>query len=340
MNRKNSPITLMVRMKTILNNILDVLRQKKKFILTTHINPDGDALGSTIALAELLRAMSKDYVVCCRDAFPEGYSFLGHDWTAYSSASIDASQYDVVIAIDSPVKDRLGNAAEILDKVPFLINIDHHPGNDLGGDIDLVDESSAAAGELIYYLYKESGAVFTQVALNALYTAIATDTGSFKYHNTTSQTHKIIADLIDLGVEPGDINTKLYSNMPFKKVQLHGFLSSRIQLAVSGRIGWAFLKSSELKQFDATKDDTDGFVNMLRNIDSVEVCFFAFEDEEKGETKISLRSSGDANVNHIANEFGGGGHARAAGCTISHSAEEASLQVLNRLTREIEGTGV
>lgn len=297
----------------ILNKIISLIKESKKVAILPHISADGDAVGSSIALALALRKLDKDVVVILEEEIPKVYSFLpGIDTTrVYKS---ERQNFDTVIALDTGDMERLGDRAEVFNSAAITMNIDHHHTNSEYAFYNYIQRSSSATAEIIYQLIKMLGLNIDAEISVCLYVAIATDTGGFRYSNTTSLTHQITADLINNGVNVAEISQKVFDNTSIQKVKLMGIAINSLELLESGKIALITITDKDIKNAGAKDEDCDGIVNIGRNIDSVEVAAM-LRQRDNGEIKINLRSKTFVDVASIVNMYGGGGHKKAAGCT-------------------------
>ncbi len=304
-----------------IDSIIQLLNKYTSFILTTHINPDGDGLGSQIALREYLKAADKDVRCINHSATPRHYKFLDPDNSmveVFNSNNHENTigKAECIIIVDTNVPSRLGDMeAAVREARGTKIVIDHHLDKDNFADYYLVDEKAAATGEIVYHLLSRAmDNKLTDTIAVALYTAIMTDTGSFRFPQTSKSTHGMIADLLNYNVDPARIYREVYEKGPVNRMILLGKTLATLQLYHNGRV--AVMKVSD-KMFKDTGTDvveTDGFVNYAMQIDTVEIGLLFTELDDK--IKISFRSRGATRVNELAKEFQGNGHQHAAGATV------------------------
>jgi phosphoesterase RecJ-like protein len=306
--------------------ILEVFRSAPAFVLTTHLNPDGDGLGCEAALAAALRQLGKKVKVVNHDPLPEVYRFLPLQ-EMLEVAPLALTGEEVVVYLECPSQDRAGACLQGLHPDIRTINIDHHVFNTHYGTYNLVDPGAAAAGEQIWDLLKALGVEISEAVGIGVYTAIATDTGQFMYASVTGKTHRIVAELLDAGLPHDQINQQIYQQLPLSTIRLLskalGTLSSQNQ----GRVCSFHVTRSMLRATGALPSQTENFVNYARAIQGVEVAVF-FQEMGTKKIKISLRSRGKIDVFKIAHALGGGGHRRAAGVTLEHALSEARERVL------------
>ncbi len=307
-------------------NALKVINEHKQFILTTHINPDGDGLGCESALVLALTSMGKKVRIVNAHPIPDLYYFLPqHD--VFEVGELQATSKDVVIYLECPDEQRSGNVIKQTQKAAHIINIDHHVFNARYGTINLIDPTASAAGEQIWELVSALNCSRDQRMAIGIYTAIATDTGHFKYAGVTPRTHQIIGQLIELGVQPSYMNEQLYERVPLEALALLGRALCTVNYNLERTVGWFYITRAMLAETHAKQNQTENFVNYVRAVDGVQVAIFFLETEDE-KIKISFRSRGSVDVSTIAHHFGGGGHQRAAGALLEGSMEQVQEKVL------------
>ena len=300
-------------MKLTLAEAAAKLRAAEKILLTAHVNPDGDAIGSTLALLHILRGMGKTAQIYLDDKVPKNFTVMPFAEEIRRPREDETFEADWLGILDT-APDRIGTVRN-LTGAPIL-NIDHHVTN-AGGDFDLyVDADAAATCEIIYRLSRELGATLTTNIAVCLYTGLATDTGFFNYSNTKPATLRTAADLVELGVEPNLISEQV-EKRSFHDVQVMSAALQTTKLFYSGKVAGMFVD----EKLSRVVDTTEGLIDLIRVIDSVEVAFLLTE-KGKDFCRVSMRSK-TVNVSEIAQKLGGGGHVRAAGCTIKKDFENA-----------------
>jgi phosphoesterase RecJ-like protein len=310
----------------MLSQVVQLIEQKQRFMITSHIRPDGDGLGSGLALYWMLRSLGKDADVVLRDRVPPAYTVLpGSDLVLVQEDVTTA--YDAAFIIECSDVERPGLASL---KDQFVVNIDHHSTTVPFGDINWIDPTAAAVGEMIYNLCKALGTEVTKEIAECIYTALLTDTGSFHFSNTTERTLKIASELVRRGVEPARISQALFYSYPFSKIKLLGLVLSNIQRDESGRIAWVTMDRAMMYEAGACEEDADGIVNHALAAGEVEAVAF-FKELAPGAYRVSLRSKGKNNVAKVAETFGGGGHRNAAGCRITGEFEDVKRRVIEGL---------
>ncbi len=312
---------------------IDVIENSKNIFIASHVNPDGDNMGSMLALALALKKAGKNVVVLKSDTIPEDYKFLPGIQLIQEYRQ-ELGNIDVFIALDTSDEERLGDNLSLLKKANCIINIDHHITSTGFGDINIVDGKAAATGELIYYFIKQMEIELDKDIGTNLYTAISTDTGKFSYESVTSNTHRIIAELIDLGIDFKQINIELYESMSIEKTKLFIEAISSLKTYENSNIATIKVTQDMLKNSGASMEDTEGLVSFIRKIASVEVACLLKEIEDDN-IKISLRSKNMVDVASICGKFGGGGHIRAAGCSISSNIDDAEDMIVDKIKEYI-----
>ena len=310
----------------MLGQVVELIEKKQAFAITSHIRPDGDGIGSGLALYWMLRSLGKEVDVVLRDRIPPAYEILPGSESVYVQDDL-VKDYDAVFLMECSDAERPGLPSL---KNQFIVNIDHHSTTEPFGHINWIDPTAGAVGEMIYNLAKALGVEVTKEIGDCIYTAILTDTGSFHFSNTTERTLKIASELVRRGVEPAKISQALFYSHPFSKIKLMGMVLSTIQRDESGHIAWVTVDHETMYEAGACDEDADGIVNYALSIDEVVAVAF-FKELSSGIWRISLRSKGKNNVAKVAEVFGGGGHRNAAGCRIEGDFEEVRCRVIEGL---------
>jgi len=320
---------------------VEICSGKCNFLLLSHHDPDGDAIGSLLALGLSLQRAGKKVIMANPDGVPHTFRFLPgwkevrSDYGELTSSELKA--LEVVVTLDTATEERLGDWSRVLEKGSHVVvNIDHHLTNSRYGHINWI-EAASSTGELVQALLAGLGwEIATDVAL-CLYTAIVTDTGSFRYENTTYQTHCNVAALLQRGINPAQATEYIYETKREAAVRLLGRALETLQLSPDGRIAWLTVTNSTLAAVGARGEDVNGIVNYAKEIAGVEVGIL-FQDTGEGVIKVSLRSRpAGINVSEIAQRFGGGGHPRAAGCRVRGSLEQVRAEILAGVAAALAG---
>ncbi len=318
-----------------LSEIADLLRANDSFLILSHVRPDGDAIGSQIALGAALMEIGKKVYLVNQDGLPENMAFLKMSDAIMTppSAPLDV---DVVVALDTANKPRLGEDAIAAGaKAKFWINIDHHISNPGYGDYNFVNADFPATGEIIYTLLLENDFPIPPASRDAIYVAVSTDTGSFQYRGTTPRTYRMAADLLERGLDVAAINTATYDNHPYRRVELMRELLNTLEISEDGRIANWSLTYSTKQRLQLQPDDSEGLIDIIRAIRGVQVAIF-FEEISDKTIRVSMRSKDErVNVCEICQKFGGGGHKLAAGIRMDGPMELAKQQVLAEVAQTI-----
>lgn len=320
-----------------MKDVIEALKKNNKFLITAHVNLEGDSLGSQLAMKELLQNLGKSAFIVDSDPVPEHYKFLPKAGQILNK--IDKTlNFDAAIVLDCPTLKRTGKVREIISKNRFIINIDHHISNEKFGAVNWVDPNASSAGEMVYRIFKEMNEPLTKEIALSLYIAILTDTGSFNYDNTSSLTHEIAGELLGYGLEPALVSENVYERRSVEDVKFLGLALSNIKLNRAGDVAYMEITKDMLASAGADASKSEGFVNYARSIDKVRVAMLFREDlKEDGKINVSLRSKGDADVNKIASFFGGGGHVRASGCVLEGSLADVKKKVLTKVEEVLHG---
>lgn len=313
------------------------LADARRVLVTSHMSPDGDALGSEVALAELAATLGTDAVIVNRDPAPAGIAELpGAELVRVAATTPDdfPADFDLVVTLECPGLDRPG--FEGLDALPIL-NIDHHAANDRYGELNFLDESAPAVGEMVLRMYRAAGAAPSARAATAMYLALSTDTGDFRYSNATPRAFLAAAELVEAGARPEQVAEWVHQRRSVASVRLLGEALRTLQIMEGGRVAVLSVDADAFARAQATPADTDELINVPRAIAGVLVAVF-LKQWEPGSVRVSLRSQGAIDVCAIAATYGGGGHTNAAGCTVGGELTEVRREVLQRL-RALLGSG-
>lgn len=314
--------------------VLASLRGGESFAFLLHVRPDGDSIGSSLALGLALIRLGKRVVLVRADEIPANMRFLPGSDRFMPWESVEGS-FDFAVLLDCGDLGRVGAARALLDRVRGIINIDHHLSNARFGHVNYIEPTAAAAGEIAYDLIEGLGVEMDYDMAVALYASIVTDTGSFRYDNTSPQTHAIARDLLQRGVRPGEVAQHIWEGKSLAYARLLATALGSLQVSADGRLAWIDLPRQAFEGAGATVAESEGFINYPRIIAGVEVAALFVEDGS-GEIKISLRSNRWVDVSRVAASLGGGGHARASGCVLKCGLDEAKRRVLDRLQQALE----
>ncbi len=325
--------------------VLTALRDGKRFVVTSHVNPDGDACGSLLATHLVLRALGKDSVMVLGGTadLPREFRFLGLAEHGLCRTAPDDTESRVLVAVDCADARRIA-AQDLLTRAATSVNIDHHGTNERFAVVNLVDVQASATGEIVVGLARELGVSLDPQLARAIYTALVTDTGRFQYRNTSPSTLRLAADLLEAGADATEIASHIYDSYPLSRFSLQHIALDNMAMHDDGRVVTTFLSRADFASAGATEPDSEAIVEILRSIDGVEMSLFIRElpSERGGEYKGSLRSvAGGVDVSAIAKTFDGGGHPGAAGFDTALPPAEILPRVLAayRSLRAATGSG-
>ena len=304
-----------------------VLREHRRFAVLSHVRPDGDALGSQLAVGLSLRKLGKDARIWNEEGMLDKYSFLP-EAKLLTKPPAEPEDVDVVVALDTAIQNRLGTTVASIKSAKVWINIDHHPSNPGYGDLVYIDPHAPATGQILFELLKDQNLPIDRAIAENLYVAISTDTGSFQYSNTTARTFEIAAELVREGVDVGKISQLTYENYPRRRVELLRELLGTMRFAANDRVASFSLSLTSAKKLGVLPEDNEGLIDHLRAIQGVIVAIF-FEELAEGKVRVSMRSKSEkVNVCAICEKFGGGGHVLAAGARVKGTLAEVEKKIL------------
>lgn len=295
-----------------MKNIISKLNDAQSMIILTHINEDPDALGSSFALAQAMRSIGKKSDICVSGKIETRLDFMGSDYEIYDPNK--AYDYDLCVCVDCGDIGRLGDRKTIFDHVKNTISIDHHYSNTYYASENYVEGDASSAGQIIYKLLKEMRVTITKEIASQLYTAICSDTGCFKYSNVSSETMYAAGELIGYGINHAEIARLLFESEPLWAVELKAEVSSNITSCYDGRLRIVTAEKALYKKYNIPEKDMPNLVDIPRMIENTEVAV-CLKEQSDG-IRVNLRSNGDFDVSALALRLGGGGHKKAAGCTI------------------------
>jgi phosphoesterase RecJ-like protein len=308
--------------------LIKIILENRTFLVTSHIMPDGDSIGSVLALTLALKKIGKKAIPVMTDNVPKKYSFLpGCDEIKRDLTD----RYDIALCLDCGDEDRLGFDKSIKEYAEIVVNIDHHKSNTHFGDYNFVDSDASSTGEIIYEIIEQLIKIDLEMAL-CLYTSIITDTGCARYSNTTSVCLRILAEMIEIGVKPEYICRQVYENRSIESINLLWQSLGTLEFFDDGAIAAIFITDKMMKESGAKEEDADGIINYAREIEGVEVAVL-FKEKGNSMVKVGFRSNEWADVSRIAEEFNGGGHARASGCCLNTSLDDAKILVIDCIRR-------
>ncbi len=313
-------------------SIIAEISANSTFLVTTHEGPDGDAVGSSLALGNYLRRLGKDVTVYFKDPVPDIYAFLPLSDSVVHA--IPDSDFDVCFVLDVGEFRRAGEELAGFTRVGKFINIDHHLLCDRFGAINMVDAEAAATAVLIYRIIKGAGHDLDYDTALCIYVAVITDTGSFRYSNANQEAFMVAGDMVAAGVDAWFVSERLYESQPQKRLELLALALATLTVSPRGDVASITVLLDMYEKTGTDAEVTDGFVNYPRSIRGVEVAVF-FREIKQGFFKVGFRSKGKVNVSALAAEFGGGGHHNAAGCNIAGPLDEVRRQVFSHLANAL-----
>ncbi len=317
-----------------MKQIIDKLSDSHRILVTTHASPDGDAIGSSLAMSMALDAIGKQVVLYNESPIPTPYRFLaGIDRVVHDPGRIAGC--DTAVVVDCGDLDRVGEAAGTIEKIPVLINIDHHVTNSEFGQYRLVNPAACASAGIVYHIIRELGVKITAPIATALYTGILTDTGSFRFGNTGQETFSICEALVAAGADPADVARHLYGQYSIGRLKLLNMAIDSIEISRNGRLSLMALTQKMLAETGTVPEDVDGMINYARRIENIDVAVLIREKRNGGRPggngrrpyQVSLRSNGQVDVAAVAAAFGGGGHPAAAGFQVEMGLSEIKSKI-------------
>ena len=318
------------------NDIYKLINENHSFLITSHINPDGDAIGSELALYFILKKLNKEAIIINQDDLPKIYDFLpGSQYINNKNKNIEkVENTDIVIILDSSNINRIGDIQKLLYHQKIFINIDHHCSNDSYGEINYVDTKASSTGEIIFnFINYINPEILDETIAACLFVAIITDTGSFRYENTTEKTFMVVSKLLSTGIKPHIISQNIYNRKTFGELKLLGSALASLETDEANFASWVTIDRKMLKKTNTVDEDTEGIIDMVTTLKDSEVSIL-FRETDNGYTKVSLRSKGHFDVNQFASEFNGGGHPNAAGCFLKENLNNVKSEMLSALLKK------
>lgn len=318
-----------------LEKAIAFINRYESFLVVAHEHPDGDAISSCSAMSWLLEQFGKKVIITNESELPGRLSFLYHYDSIMKYESTLELQYDAVIALDCADYSRLGEIRHAFTaQATPLLNIDHHPTNNAFGSLNIIRADAAATVEIIYDLIKHAGMTPNLTCAIALYTGLLTDTGGFRYSNTSPAVMAMASELLAIGVSAYELADHLLEKMTYGRLKLLQTVLARISFSEDRRIGWVSVMRDDLENCGAVSEDLEGIVNYVLNVDGVEVGIL-LKESENGQIKASIRSAGRVDVSAVAQSFGGGGHVRAAGCKLFDEMERSIEELVGAIRKAL-----
>ncbi|MDX1647144.1 MAG: bifunctional oligoribonuclease/PAP phosphatase NrnA [Longimicrobiales bacterium] len=324
------------------NQVKNALLASRRAVLTTHLNADGDGAGSQGALVSWMRANGTEAWIVNPTTFPDNFRFLveNEDWIVHGGSGKArrlCETADLAVVLDTGEVPRIGRVAEMIRELPTAV-IDHHPPGDrpIGGTA-LRDATACATGELVYDVILAAHGPWSVGIAEALYVALLTDTGGFRFDNSTARCHRVVAELIEMGADPAALHERVYGAAPLRKYRLLRHALDTLQHDAEARVSWMIIPPEPYDELGITAEDLEGIVDIPRSIEGTEVGLL-FRNTSAGEVKVSFRSNGDVDVNRLAREFDGGGHVKASGAVVAGPMDDAVTKVLGRVRDAVKAS--
>lgn len=307
-------------------SIVESIRLGKNFLAVPHVNIDGDDLGCMLALYWGLKKLNKNVTLFSADNIPFMYNFM--PGIEKVQKIVPEQTFDAVLMLECSAFSRIPSGVNLKLLTSNVINLDHHPDNSMYGNLNFVNSKAAALGEIIFKLFKHLDIELDYNMAVCIYISILTDCGAFQYSNTTSETHKIVSELLTFPIDVAQISSVIYKEIDFNNLKLMGIVLSTLKSRQSGKIVWGTLTQKMLKDCSTFEENTQYFIDEINNVRGTDIAML-FKETPDGFTKVSLRSN-KFPVNELAAVFDGGGHKQASGCTIKEPLDKATETLLNK----------
>jgi phosphoesterase RecJ-like protein len=315
--------------------IKHTLDAAQRILVSSHVRPDADAYGSAIAMALHLKAQGKEVAVWNEEGMTEKFRYLPESGLVQAPPAQGKQDFDVFVALDTSTKERLGRVLKATGQVTTWINIDHHVSNHRYADLNYIDDTAPATGQIVYDYLTEVGGVITPAMADNLYAAISTDTGSFQYDKTSPHTFRLAADLVDKGVNVPELSRRMYDSYPRRRLELLKALLNSARFDCDDRVATFSLSMETARNLAVLPEDNEGLIDHLRAVEGVQVAVF-FEELPENKVRVSMRSKEPRfDVCKICGLFGGGGHPQAAGARLPGPLEAAEEKVLEAICHEV-----
>ncbi len=318
--------------KQVPDQITEILRRADNIIIVCHVFPDGDALGSQLALGEILESLGRQVYYYCEEFVSTMYEFMPGSEKLKSELP-DIAQFDTAVAVDCGDRFRLGHEVDTLLQIQPFIVIDHHAGHRDFGDVNWVEQDRSSTAEMVFDLALALEADISYDAAFCLYTAIVSDSGSFRYESTSAYTFHVASNLLDRGVIPSEVAGKLFDNYSVNRLRLLEKVLGSLELHADAQVAVITATNEMFEASGAKREDTEEFINLPRALRSVKVAVF-FKETLEGYIKVSLRAKGECDVSRVAAKYGGGGHRNAAGYSVT---DQTIAEILDELLQELKG---
>jgi phosphoesterase RecJ-like protein len=331
---RHAPNSALMHNTKVLQSIVNKIKGAKRSVVISHSNPDGDTLGSMLALGSILKKLGHKVDHVAGDPVPEIYRFLPFNRLVKNPSDDTLKKsHDLAFSLDCGSLKRLGSARELWHRASSTVNIDHHVSNERFGEVNWIEPDAISTGQLVYWIAKALNIEITKELATLLYVTLLTDTGCFSNSNTNSQALSWGAELISLGADHKNVYRKVFMEKPFRAVKVFAIALSHLKLVQNGQIAWTCITKEEMKSLKASSEDTEDIIDYMMRTKGVKIGVFF--REEDNETKVSLRSNVDLDVSRIAVSFGGGGHKRASGIKVKKPLSKVKDLVLSKVIHEL-----
>jgi len=306
------------------------LRDNERFLVSTHLNPDGDGIGAAMAVKWLLVKLGKQAEIALESDAPVSLDFFqDYQWVLkYGKDTEGMGKFSSVIMVDTPSMERAGAVSNLIESGAGILNVDHHVSNERFGSVNLIDLDAASSTQMVYEIIRALGMSIEPACAEYLFTGLVIDTGRFRFSNTTAETFRVASELVTSGAIPSRITERLFYYKTLETTRALGKFIDSIDIHLNGLVATAQFDHDYIRSDEWRKTSSEGFVNHALSIQGVEVAMF-LREVENGVTRASLRAKNDFDVNKLAGVFGGGGHAKAAGCTIRFPLAQAKSKLLD-----------
>jgi phosphoesterase RecJ-like protein len=313
--------------------VVAAIEKSRRVIVTSHVDPEGDSLGSQLALAQILDELGKDVAVVNQDRPPERYAFMPGVDRILQTATVASRTFDTGFVVDCASLERIGNVRQRLEGIA-VVNLDHHRSNTRFGTVNHIEPETCASGMIVYQLNERLGLPIDARKATNMYVGIISDTGNFRYSNTSPEVLRVGSRLIETGIDSADLASKIFATKSQAALRLLGEALTSLTSELGGKVGMIVLDRAVFERTGATGSDVEGIVNYAKQLAGT-MAGVLLREVESGEIKVSFRAEGQVDVDRVASSFGGGGHRNAAGARLPGPLADARLRVLAELEREI-----
>ncbi len=318
----------------MMDQVVQRLKNSKSLLLATHINPDGDAIGSLLSMGLALDERKKNIKLYCESRIPTVYQFLPWSHRVCSQVG-NVGAYDAALVLDCGDLERIGRASERVSQIPDIINLDHHATNTGFGTMQIVKTEACATAEIVYYLIRKMGVIINKLIAQCIYTGILSDTGSFRFFNTNKAAFEICRNMVAVGVNPHEVAKHVFGQYSLARIKLLNLVLDSLEISKNGKLSMMTVTSDMVKETQTQNEDIEGMINYARRIKNVKIAVLIqeFRNElelnAKSRFHVSLRSDGTVDVGSIAKDFGGGGHLTAAGFSSNGDLYQIKSTIFN-----------